>query len=171
MEVRIESMVCVWDDTIPTMFIEFVNLLTLATSEGQLRRSVKDFAEKHELDRFFLYGFGSHHFYLHQRYTSNPEMVMQQQSFVSTFLTTLKINDYGNTNDHQRSKHLHGSRYGEIRAFPIRYRQTQADTCAVRLPPSHKRRVVLLCQTHIGRVPSRTGQVAARQRKEKEDRR
>ena len=33
MEVRIESMICVWDDAIPTMFLEFVNLLTLATSE------------------------------------------------------------------------------------------------------------------------------------------
>ena len=55
MEVRIESMICLWDDKIPTMFLEFVNLLTLATSEEQLRRSVKDFAEKHELDRFFLH--------------------------------------------------------------------------------------------------------------------
>ena len=72
MEVKIESMVCLWDDKIPTMFLEFVNLLTLATSEEQLRRSVKNFAEKHGLDRFFLYGFGSHHFYLHQRYTSDP---------------------------------------------------------------------------------------------------
>ena len=26
MEVRIESMICVWDDAIPTMFLEFVNL-------------------------------------------------------------------------------------------------------------------------------------------------
>lgn len=52
MEVRIESMICVWDDKIPALFLEFVNLLTLATSEEQLRRSVKDFAEKHELDRF-----------------------------------------------------------------------------------------------------------------------
>ena len=58
MEVRIESMICVWDDAIPTMFLEFVNLLT---------------------DKFFLYGFGSHHFYLHQRYTSNPEMVMKNR--------------------------------------------------------------------------------------------
>ena len=33
MEVRIESMVCLWDDTNPKMFLEFVNLLTLATSE------------------------------------------------------------------------------------------------------------------------------------------
>ena len=60
MEVRIESMICVWDDAIPTMFLEFVNLLTLTTSEGELRKSVKEFAEKHELDKFFLYGFGSH---------------------------------------------------------------------------------------------------------------
>ena len=79
MEVRIESMVCLWDDTIPKMFLEFVNLLTLTTSEEQLRRSVKDFAVKHELDKFFLYGFGSHHFYMHQRYTSDPEMVMQNR--------------------------------------------------------------------------------------------
>ena len=60
MEVRIESMICVWDDAISTMFIEFVNLLTLTTSEEGLRKSVKEFAEKHELDKFFLYGFGSH---------------------------------------------------------------------------------------------------------------
>lgn len=78
MEVRIESMICVWDDAIPTMFIEFVNLLTLTTSEEGLRRSVKEFAEKHELDKFFLYGFGSHHFYLHQRYTSNPEYLIEK---------------------------------------------------------------------------------------------
>ena len=79
MEVRIESMICVWDDAIPTMFLEFVNLLTLATSEEGLRKGVKEFAEKHELDKFFHYGFGSHHFYLHQRYTSNPEMVMKNR--------------------------------------------------------------------------------------------
>ena len=41
MEVRFESMVCLWDDKIPTMFLEFVNLLTLTTSEEQLRRGVK----------------------------------------------------------------------------------------------------------------------------------
>ena len=79
MEVRIESMICVCDDKIPTWFVEFVNRLTLSTSEEGLRKSVKEFAEKHELDKFFLYGFGSHHFYLHQRYTSNPEIVMKNR--------------------------------------------------------------------------------------------
>ena len=52
MEVRFESMVFLWDDKIPTMFLEFMNLLTLCQSEEQLRASVKDFAEKHELDKF-----------------------------------------------------------------------------------------------------------------------
>ncbi len=79
MEVRIESLICMWDDAIPTMFLEFVNLLTFTTSEEELRRSVKDFSEKHELDKFFLYDFGSHHFWLHQRYTDNPEMVMKNR--------------------------------------------------------------------------------------------
>ena len=36
---------------------------------------------------------------------------------------------------------------------------TQADTCAIRLPP-HGRGTFLLCQTHIRRMSSRTGQVA-----------
>mgnify|MGYP000056619897 CR=1 FL=1 len=76
MEVRIESMICMWDDAIPAMFLEFVNLLTFTTSEEELRRSVKEFSEKHELDKFFLYGFGSHHFYLHQRYTDMKNRIL-----------------------------------------------------------------------------------------------
>lgn len=46
MEVRIESMICVWDDKIPALFLEFVNLLTLTTSEGELRKSVKAFCRE-----------------------------------------------------------------------------------------------------------------------------
>ena len=49
MEVRFESMVFLWDDKIPTMFLEFMNLLTLCQSEEQLRASVKDFARNTNL--------------------------------------------------------------------------------------------------------------------------
>ena len=62
MAVRIESMICVWDDKIPALFLEFVNLLTLTTSEEEFRMIVNAFAEKHGLDKLFFYGFGSHHF-------------------------------------------------------------------------------------------------------------
>ena len=37
MEVRFESMVCLWDDKIPTMFLEFMNLLTFCLSEGAIK--------------------------------------------------------------------------------------------------------------------------------------
>lgn len=43
MEVRFESMVCLWDDKIPTMFLEFMNLLTLCQSEEQLRWKIHSY--------------------------------------------------------------------------------------------------------------------------------
>ena len=76
MEVRIETMLFVWDEKLPTMLFELIGVITLAKSEEELRESVKTFAEKNELDKFFAYGYGSHHFWLHQRYTSDPERVL-----------------------------------------------------------------------------------------------
>ena len=38
MEVRIESMICLWDDKIPTMFLEFVNLLSFFSPRKVSRR-------------------------------------------------------------------------------------------------------------------------------------
>lgn len=76
MEVRFETMLFMWDEKIPEMLLNLVNVITLAGNEEELRNSVKKFAETNELDRFFAYGYGSHHFYMHQRYTSNPDMVL-----------------------------------------------------------------------------------------------
>ena len=87
MEVRIESMICVWDDAIPTMFLEFVNLLTLTTSEGELRKSVKEFAEKHELDKFFPLRLRLTPFLPAPTLHKQPRNGDEEQSSVSTFLT------------------------------------------------------------------------------------
>ena len=66
-------------DDMRTYFDQHVLLGHCRLSIIDLKGGMQDFAEKHELDKFFLYGFGSHHFYLHQRYTSDPEMVMQHR--------------------------------------------------------------------------------------------
>ena len=76
MEVRFETMLCMWDDKIPEMLLTLINIITLTRNEEELRNSVKKFAETSELDKFFAYGYGSHHFWLHQRYTSNPDMAL-----------------------------------------------------------------------------------------------
>ena len=76
MEVRFETMLFMFDNKISEMLLTLVNTITLAGNEEELRESIKKFAETNELDKFFAYGYGSYHFYMHQRYTSNPDMVL-----------------------------------------------------------------------------------------------
>ena len=76
MEVRFETMLCMWDDKIPEMLLTLINVITLTRNEEELRNSIRKFAETNELDKFFAYGYGSHHFWLHLRYTSNPDMIL-----------------------------------------------------------------------------------------------
>ncbi len=54
MEVRFESMVFLWDDKIPTMFLEFMNLLTLCQSEEQLRRASRTLPRNTNLTSSFI---------------------------------------------------------------------------------------------------------------------
>lgn len=76
MEVRFETMLCMWDDRIPQMLFNLINVITLTKDENELRESVRKFAETSELDKFFAYGYGSHHFWVHQRYMSDPDRIL-----------------------------------------------------------------------------------------------
>lgn len=76
MEIRIESILCNWDEKIPELFINLVNVLALTRNEDELRITIEKLSQAHEIDKFFAYDFGSHHFWLHQRYTSNPDMIL-----------------------------------------------------------------------------------------------
>lgn len=79
MEVRFETMLCMWDDKIPEMLLNLINIITLARNEDELRESIRKFAEINELDKFFAYGYGSHHLWLHQRYISDTSKVLDNR--------------------------------------------------------------------------------------------
>jgi len=79
MEIRIESMLCNWDAQLPDMFVNLINVIALTRYEEELRATVMQFAHTHELDKFFAYGFGSHHFWLHQRYISDTSKVLENR--------------------------------------------------------------------------------------------
>ena len=64
MKVEIESIVCNWADEIPHTLIRVTNAITLSANEEGLRVAIKKIAEETELDKFFVYGFGAHHFWL-----------------------------------------------------------------------------------------------------------
>ena len=73
MKAEIERIVCNWADEIPHIFIRVINAITLSANEEELRTAVKRIAEETELDKFFAYGYGAHHFWLTHRRLSNGE--------------------------------------------------------------------------------------------------
>lgn len=79
MEIRIESILCNWDEKIPELFINLINVLALTRDENELRTTIEKFAQANEIDKFFAYGFGSHHFWLHQRLISEPSKVLDSR--------------------------------------------------------------------------------------------
>ena len=73
MKAEIESIVCNWVDEIPNILVRVINAITLSANEGELRTAVKRIVEETELDKFFAYGYGAHHFGLTHLRLSNGE--------------------------------------------------------------------------------------------------
>ena len=84
MKVEIESIVCNWTDEIPNILARLINAITLSTNEKELRAAVNRIAEETELDKFFVYGYGAHHFWLTHRRLSNGEP-MEHRLLIAEF--------------------------------------------------------------------------------------
>ena len=85
MNVTFEHPTIVFDNEIAEIIIEFVNRILYADCEATLRQIVADFADKYDLDRYFVYGYGSHHLWLKQRKITNPEKVFDYRILVVKF--------------------------------------------------------------------------------------
>lgn len=83
MKIEIESIVCNWEDElkiggqhesqIPHIFVRVINAITLSTNKEELKDAIHKIAEETELDKFFVYGYGKHHFWLTHHRLSNGE--------------------------------------------------------------------------------------------------
>jgi len=73
MKAEIESIVCNWADEIPHILIRVINAITLSDNKEELRSAINKIAKETELDIFFVYGYGAHHFWLKHRRPSNGE--------------------------------------------------------------------------------------------------
>ena len=85
MEVKIENLINVWYDQIPTLFINLVNAIVLARDEKELREVIDHFHKNTSLIGMFAYGFGKHHFWLKQRKVSDPSKLMEHRILVVEF--------------------------------------------------------------------------------------
>ena len=73
MKAEIENIIYNYADEIPHILIRVINAITLSDTKEELRSANNTIAEETELDKFFAYGYGAHHFWLTHRRISNGE--------------------------------------------------------------------------------------------------
>ena len=73
MKTEIENIIYNYADGIPHILIRVINAITLSDNKEELRLAINKIAEETELDKFFVYGYGAHHFWLKHRKLSNGE--------------------------------------------------------------------------------------------------
>ena len=73
MKTEIENVIFNWSDEIPPILVRVINAITLSDNKEELRSTINKIAEETELDKFFAYGYGTHHFWLKHRRLSNGE--------------------------------------------------------------------------------------------------
>ena len=71
MKTEIENIIYNYADEIPHILIRVINAITLSDNKEELRSAINTIAEETELDKFFAYGYGAHHFWLTLRKLSN----------------------------------------------------------------------------------------------------
>lgn len=84
MKVEIESIVYNWAGEVPHILIRVINAITLSDNKEELRIAIKQIAEETEFDKFFVYGYGKHHFWLTHRRLSNGEP-MEHRLLIAEF--------------------------------------------------------------------------------------
>ena len=85
MEVRIESMVNVWDDQIPMLLINLVNTAVFARNGSEFKTAIRQMSQNTDLDKFFAYGYGRKNFSLKQRLVSDTSKHMENRLLIVEF--------------------------------------------------------------------------------------
>lgn len=85
MYVTIESLFCSYCDEVAEIFLRLIDTILLASDENELRRGIENLRTKVPLDDYFMYGFGSHHLWVHQRKVSDPTQQFKHRLLKAEF--------------------------------------------------------------------------------------
>lgn len=98
MNVTFENIITVWDAQIPNLLVELVNHAVFATDKAGFQAVVTKLSETTEFDKFFVHGYGRHHFWLKQRLASDPSKYMNERLLIVDFCryNPKNENDEGN---------------------------------------------------------------------------
>ena len=73
MKIQVEGIICNWTDEIPNIIVRVINAISIAENKEELQTALLQISQETELDKFFAYGYGAHHFWLKHRKLSNGE--------------------------------------------------------------------------------------------------
>ncbi len=84
MKVHVEGIIHNWADEIPIIIVRVINAISIAENKEKLQTALLQISQETELDKFFVYGYGAHHFWLTHRRLSNGEP-MEQRLLIAEF--------------------------------------------------------------------------------------
>lgn len=85
MYVTIESLFCSYCDEVAEIFLRLIDTILLASDENELRQGIEILKTKVLFDDYFVYGFGAHHFLVHQRKVSDPTQQFRNRLLKAEF--------------------------------------------------------------------------------------
>ena len=62
MKIQVEGIICNWTDEIPNIIVRVINAISIAENKEELQTALLQISQETELDKFFAYGYGAHHF-------------------------------------------------------------------------------------------------------------
>ena len=84
MKVQIEGIIHNRADEIPNIIVSVINTINISENKEELQTSLLQISQETELDKFFVYGYGAHHFWLTHRRLSNGEP-MEHRLLIAEF--------------------------------------------------------------------------------------
>ena len=84
MKVQIEDIIHNWADEIPNIIVRVINTINISENKEELQTSLLQISQETELDKFFVYGYGAHHFWLTLRRLYNGEP-MEHRLLIAEF--------------------------------------------------------------------------------------
>lgn len=85
MKVTIENFFCPYNEEQIEAYFRLINTILLAEDENSLRQGIESLKSQIPLDDCFMYGFGAHHFWVHQRKASDPAQCFQCRFLIAEF--------------------------------------------------------------------------------------
>lgn len=85
MNVTIETFFCPYCDEVTEAYFRLVNTILFAADEKELRQGIEKLKSQIPLDDYFVYGFGAHHLWVHQRKASDPTQQFKHRLMIAEF--------------------------------------------------------------------------------------